>query len=78
MPMGSYEIAPEQALESALKIVKEGRVQGVKLEGGLDFAQRSNVSPKPAYLSSATSALPLNDKTRWAASVFKGRPLTAP
>ena len=38
MPMGSYEIAPEQALESAIKIVKEGRVQGIKLEGGLDFA----------------------------------------
>lgn len=36
--MGSYEIAPEQALESALKIVKEGRVQAVKLEGGLEFA----------------------------------------
>ena len=36
--MGSYEIAPEQALESAIKIVKEGRVQGVKLEGGLDMA----------------------------------------
>lgn len=38
LPMGSYEIAPEQALESAVKIVKEGRVQAVKLEGGLDFA----------------------------------------
>ena len=38
MPMGSYEIAPEQALESALRIVKEGRVQGVKLEGGRPFA----------------------------------------
>ena len=36
--MGSYEIAPEQALESAIKIVKEGRVQGVKLEGGLEMA----------------------------------------
>ena len=36
--MGSYEIAPEQALESAIRIVKEGRVQGVKLEGGLEMA----------------------------------------
>jgi len=36
--MGSYEIAPEQALESAIKVVKEGRVQAVKLEGGLDMA----------------------------------------
>ena len=36
--MGCYEIAPEQALESAIRIVKEGRVQAIKLEGGRDFA----------------------------------------
>ena len=36
--MGSYEISPEQALDSAIRVVKEGRVQGIKLEGGLDFA----------------------------------------
>lgn len=36
--MGSYEIAPEQGLESAIRVVKEGRVQGVKLEGGVEFA----------------------------------------
>ncbi|MCJ1337952.1 hypothetical protein MMC09_003236 [Bachmanniomyces sp. S44760] len=38
LPMGSYEVAPEQGLESAIRMVKEGRVQGVKLEGGLEFA----------------------------------------
>ncbi|MCJ1264476.1 hypothetical protein MMC22_004348 [Lobaria immixta] len=38
LPMGSYEIAPEQALESAIRVVKEGRVQGVKLEGGTEMA----------------------------------------
>ncbi|KAI9792137.1 MAG: hypothetical protein M1833_001251 [Piccolia ochrophora] len=38
LPMGSYEIAPEQALESAIRVLKEGRVQGVKLEGGRDMA----------------------------------------
>lgn len=36
--MGSYEIAPEQAVESAIRVVKEGRVQGVKLEGGMEMA----------------------------------------
>lgn len=36
--MGSYEISPEQALESAIRVVKEGRVQGIKLEGGLEMA----------------------------------------
>lgn len=34
LPMGSYEISPEQAVESSLRLVKEGRVQGVKIEGG--------------------------------------------
>jgi len=38
LPMGSYEIAPEQALESAIRFIKEGRVQGIKLEGGTEMA----------------------------------------
>ena len=36
--MGSYEIAPEQALESSIRLIKEGRVQAVKLEGGREMA----------------------------------------
>jgi 3-methyl-2-oxobutanoate hydroxymethyltransferase len=36
--MGCYEIAPEQALESAIRVIKEGRVHGVKLEGGIEMA----------------------------------------
>ena len=39
LPMGSYEIAPEQALESAIRMVKDGRVQAIKLEGGREMAQ---------------------------------------
>ncbi|RAH64521.1 3-methyl-2-oxobutanoate hydroxymethyltransferase ECM31 [Aspergillus aculeatinus CBS 121060] len=38
LPMGSYEVSPEQALQSAIRIVKEGRVQGVKIEGGEEMA----------------------------------------
>ncbi|EHK99014.1 putative 3-methyl-2-oxobutanoate hydroxymethyltransferase [Glarea lozoyensis 74030] len=38
LPMGCYEIAPEQALESAIRVIKEGRVHGVKLEGGIEMA----------------------------------------
>jgi len=38
LPIGSYEIAPEQALESAIRFIKEGRVQSVKLEGGIEMA----------------------------------------
>ena len=38
MPMGTYEISPEQALSTAIRFVKEGRVQSVKLEGGKEMA----------------------------------------
>jgi 3-methyl-2-oxobutanoate hydroxymethyltransferase len=36
--MGSYEISPEQALATAIRFVKEGKAQSVKLEGGKEFA----------------------------------------
>lgn len=36
--MGSYEVSPEQALQTAIRFIKEGRVQGVKLEGGREMA----------------------------------------
>lgn len=38
LPLGSYEITPEQAVASALRMVKEGNVDGVKLEGGKEMA----------------------------------------
>ncbi|TPX18845.1 uncharacterized protein E0L32_011460 [Thyridium curvatum] len=38
LPMGSYEVSPEQALQTAIRFVKEGRVQSVKLEGGREMA----------------------------------------
>jgi 3-methyl-2-oxobutanoate hydroxymethyltransferase len=36
--MGTYEISPEQALESAIRMIKVGRVKSIKLEGGADMA----------------------------------------
>src|ERR1700759_5099559 len=36
--MGSYEISPEQALETAIRFIKQGRVQSIKLEGGSEMA----------------------------------------
>ena len=36
--MGSYELSPEQALASAIRFIKEGRMQSIKLEGGLEMA----------------------------------------
>lgn len=38
LPMGSYEISPSQALATAIRFIKEGRVQAVKLEGGAEMA----------------------------------------
>ena len=38
LPMGSYEISPAQALESAIRVIKQGRVQSIKLEGGAEMA----------------------------------------
>ncbi|RKF81606.1 3-methyl-2-oxobutanoate hydroxymethyltransferase [Golovinomyces cichoracearum] len=37
LPMGSYEVSPEQALTSAIRMIKEGRVKAIKLEGGLEM-----------------------------------------
>ncbi|GGC71481.1 3-methyl-2-oxobutanoate hydroxymethyltransferase [Hoyosella rhizosphaerae] len=34
LPFGSYEVSPTQALESAIRFMKEGGAHAVKLEGG--------------------------------------------
>lgn len=39
LPMGSYEISPEQGLASAIRMMKEGRMQSAKLEGGIEMAE---------------------------------------
>jgi 3-methyl-2-oxobutanoate hydroxymethyltransferase len=38
MPFGSYQISPEDALRSAVRCVKDGGAQAVKLEGGTRVA----------------------------------------
>ena len=40
MPFGSYEISPEQALESAIRIMKFTGADAVKLEGGVRSAEQ--------------------------------------
>ncbi|RSL44547.1 hypothetical protein CEP53_011187 [Fusarium sp. AF-6] len=38
LPFGSYERSAEHAIDSAVRLVKEGRAYGVKLEGGSDVS----------------------------------------
>lgn len=35
LPFGTYQVSPEQALETSIRVMKETGVQSVKLEGGL-------------------------------------------
>jgi len=37
MPFGSYQVSPEEALRNAIRFVKEGGAQAVKLEGGSEM-----------------------------------------
>jgi 3-methyl-2-oxobutanoate hydroxymethyltransferase len=39
MPFGSYQVGPEDAVRSAIRLVKEGGAHAVKLEGGVDVAE---------------------------------------
>ena len=38
MPFMSYQVSPEQALENAGRLLNEGGVHAVKLEGGAEVA----------------------------------------
>jgi 3-methyl-2-oxobutanoate hydroxymethyltransferase len=38
MPFGSYQISPEDALRNAVRCIKDGGAQAVKLEGGTSMA----------------------------------------
>jgi len=40
MPFGSYEASPQRALETAVRMMKEGGAQAVKLEGGVRVASQ--------------------------------------
>ena len=39
MPFGSYNITIEEAVRNAVRIMKEGRMEAVKLEGGIEVAE---------------------------------------
>lgn len=39
MPFGSYQVGPDDAVRSAVRLVQEGGAHAVKLEGGVDVAE---------------------------------------
>ncbi|MHA7283778.1 3-methyl-2-oxobutanoate hydroxymethyltransferase [Arthrobacter sp. TMS2-4] len=39
LPFGSYEVSPQQAVESSVRLLKEGLVHAVKMEGGAEYAE---------------------------------------
>ena len=39
MPFMSYQLGPQQALENAGKVIKRGRAESIKLEGGAEVAE---------------------------------------
>jgi 3-methyl-2-oxobutanoate hydroxymethyltransferase len=47
LPFGSYQVSPEQALETATRFLKDGGAQAVKVEGGV------RIAPQVRLLSSA-------------------------
>ncbi|MFT3661919.1 MAG: 3-methyl-2-oxobutanoate hydroxymethyltransferase [Gordonia sp. (in: high G+C Gram-positive bacteria)] len=47
LPFGSYEVSPQQALESAVRFFKEGGAHAVKIEGG------ERIAPQIAALTAA-------------------------
>ncbi|MCX7789244.1 MAG: 3-methyl-2-oxobutanoate hydroxymethyltransferase, partial [Chloroflexaceae bacterium] len=38
MPFGSYEVSPQEAVRNAVRFLKEGGMDAVKLEGGREMA----------------------------------------
>ncbi|KAJ1569535.1 hypothetical protein HK405_003196 [Cladochytrium tenue] len=51
LPFGSYEASPADAVRSAVRLVREGRVDAVKLEGGAEVV--------PAARAVATAGVPV-------------------
>ncbi|MCC9175047.1 3-methyl-2-oxobutanoate hydroxymethyltransferase [Arthrobacter sp. zg-Y179] len=39
LPFGSYEVSPAQAIESSVRLMKEGLVHAVKMEGGRHYVE---------------------------------------
>ena len=73
MPFGSYHTGDDQALENAVRFVKEGGAEAVKIEGGVSVFPSSAASSKPRFPLSDISGSLLNQCTAWAATKSRVR-----
>ncbi|KAJ5996091.1 hypothetical protein N7522_007751 [Penicillium canescens] len=78
LPMGSYETNPEKALTSAIRMVKEGGMQGIKLEGGAEMAPTIQKISSAGIPVMAHIGLTPNGNTVSADSACKANPSQAP
>ena len=56
MPFGAYHASVGDAVHNAVRFMKEGGVDAIKLEGGVAVADKIEAIGKPASSCSGTSA----------------------
>ena len=74
MPFGSYHAGSRKAVENAVRFVKDGGAEAVKIEGGISRLPSSTASSTRRFRSSATSDLRPSPCTAWAATRCRAKP----
>jgi 3-methyl-2-oxobutanoate hydroxymethyltransferase len=79
MPFGTYELSDDQAVSAAIRLVKEGGAQAVKLEGGGTTVARAKAITDAGIAVMAhlvpTGPLWVSDRWRWTSSELAQRTL---
>lgn len=71
LPFGSYQLGPEQALATSIRIMKETGAQAVKLEGGLPVAESVRRIVEAGVPVMAHIGFTPQSVTRWAATACR-------
>ena len=61
MPFMSYQVSPQQALDNAGRLIKEGGAHAVKLEGGSRSAAAVAETADSAYCCALSRCEPFNE-----------------